>query len=392
MALWQRKTNPVPLTSSLTDFRPRTYKLKLDEWKFRKNRRKKVQPCKEPPQKTQSQPVYVPSKVSPLPSGLLFLATDESSLVLDTSSPSITDSTINESLSPSPSHIYELPSCSEHTLPSARQTALLCQTSPISTGWVTNDLFSRSLNLEEIIGNTSLMFFSFRTHAESLQLLAKSLVMKEWAVEILLRNWNPGEDCLQYALRFLEDSACCQTLLSVNWTRWTDEDETLFDLIDVEVPADPRILTALTKAVLKADLKFQHPLRNVRPAWVDTWRLALQQTEWSLATNMVRFLVAQLVSLRARLERHRRLVYCVLMVIAESLLEKNKRILVSWRGDIDIFFETARSQYFEILKDCHVWGIALDPSWYADLIVFNTIDHGISCYFTSASTNIQAQQ
>ena len=392
MALWQRKTNPVPLTFSLINFRPRTYKLKLDEWKFRKNRRKKGQLCKEPPQKTQSQPVYVPSKVSPLPSELLILASGEPSLLLNTLSPSMTDSTMDESLSSSPSHIYELPSHSENTLPSARQTALLCQTLPISIGWVTNDLFSRSLNLEAIIVNTSLMFFSFRTHTESLQLLAKSLVMKEWTVEILLRNWKLGGECLQYALRFLEDSACCQTLLSVNWTRWTDGDETLFDLIDVEVPEDPRVLTALTKAVLKADLKFQHPLRNLRPAWADKWRLALQQTEWSLATNTVRLLVTQLVSLRARLERHRRLVYCVLLVIAESLLEKNKRILVSWRGDIDIFFETARSQYFEILKDCRVWGIALDPSWYADLIVVNTIDHGISCYFTSTSTDIQVQQ
>jgi hypothetical protein len=52
---------------------------------------------------------------------------------------------------------------------------------------------------------------------------------------------------------------------------------------------------------------------------------------------------------------------------------------VSWRGDIEFFFfKTARSQYFEILKDWRVWGIALDPSWYKDLIVVNTIDHAIS--------------
>jgi hypothetical protein len=388
MALWQRQTNHVPLTSSLTDFRSRTYKLKLDEWKIRKNRRKKVQPCKGPTKKTQSQPVHVSSKVGPFP---LVLATEEPSLPLDALSPSMTDSTMNESLSPSSSHVYELPSRSQHTLPSTRQTALLCQTPSIATGWVTNDLFSQSLNLEAIIVNTSLMFFSFRTHTESLQLLAKSPFMTEWAVETLLRNWKPGGECMQYALRFLEDSACCQTLLSVNWTRWTDGDETLFDLID-EVREEQSVLNALTKAVLKADLKFQHPLQKLRPTWADKWRLALQQTEWSLAKNMVRLLVTQLVSLLARLESHRRLVYCVLMVIAESLLEKNKRILVSWRGDIDIFFETARSQYFEILKDCRVWGIVLDPSWYADMIVVNTIDHGTSCYFSSTPTNIQTQQ
>lgn len=333
---------------------------------------------------TQSQPVCVSSKVSPFP---LVLATEEPSLPLDALSPSMTDSTMNESLSPSPSHTCELPSRSEHTLPSTRQTELLCQTPSIATRWVTNDLFSQSLNHEAIIVNTSLMFFSFRTHTESLQLLAKSPVMTEWAVETLLRNWKPGGECMHYALRFLEDSACCQTLLSVNWTRWTDGDETLFDLID-EVREEQSVLNALTKAVLKADLKFQHPLQKLRPTWADKWRLALQQTEWSLAKNMV----TQLESLLARVERDRRLVYCVLVVIAESLLEKNKRILVSWRGDIDIFFETARSQYFEILKDCRVWGIVLDPSWYADMIVVNTIDRGTSCYFTLTPTNIQAQQ
>jgi hypothetical protein len=236
------------------------------------------------------------------------------------------------------------------------------------------------------------MFFSFRTHTESLHLLAKSPVMAEWAVEILLRNWKPGGECMQYAMQFLEDSACCQTLLSVNWTRWTDGDETLFDLIDVEIREEQRVLMALTKAVLKADLKFQHPLRKFRPIWADKWRFALQQTEWSLATKMVRLLAYQLVSHLPRLGRHRRLVYCALMVIAESLLEKNKRILVSWRGDIDIFFEAARTQYFEILRDCHAWGIVLDPSWYADLIVVNTIGHEAGCYFISMPTNIQAQQ
>jgi hypothetical protein len=82
-------------------------------------------------------------------------------------------------------------------------------------------------------------------------------------------------------------------------------------------------------------------------------------------------------------------VYCALVVIAESLLEKNKRILVNWSGDVDIFFETARTQYFEILKDCRSWGIALDASWFADLVVVNTIIHGTSCYFTSRPANMQ---
>jgi hypothetical protein len=339
---------------------------------------------------TQSQPVYIAPKVSTLSKELLVLTTDESSLLLDTLSQPMTDSPLNESFSSLPSHSYELPSRSEPALLTARQT----EPWPNAISWVTNDLSTQSLNLETIVVNSSLMFFSFRTHTESLQLLGKSPVLTERAVEILLRNWKAGGECMRYLLRFLEDPAYCRTLLSVKLTRWTDE-ETLFDLIDIKVGEEQRVLTALTTAVLKADQKFQPPLRKLRATWADIWRLALQQTEWSLATKMVRLLATQLLPLLSRLdslERHHRLVYCVLVVIAESLLEKNKRILASWRGDIDIFFETARSQYFKILRDCRVWGIALDPSSYADLIVVNTIDHGTSCYFTSTQTNIQAQQ
>ncbi|KAE9363217.1 hypothetical protein N431DRAFT_475380 [Stipitochalara longipes BDJ] len=350
----------------------RTYKMKLDEWKFYKNRRKKVQSRKCSPKQTPSQLVYVPYKVRPSSSMLPFLPSDKPSPLHDILSSPKNDSTMSESLPYSASDIYELKSLCEHPPASIPQTALFYQTSSTPIGWVTNDLFCHSMNLEEIIVNTSLSFFSFRPHTESLQLLAKSPAMAKWAVEIVLRNWKPGGECMQYVMRFLEDSACCQTLLLYNSTRWTDEDETLFNLIDFEIPEEQHVLTALTKAVLKADLKFKHPLRKLRPTWADQWRLALQQREWSLATKMVRLLVTEPCELQlplARLKRDRRLVYCALVVIAESLLEKNKRILVSGTGDVNTSSETARSQYFEILKDCCAWGITLDFSWYADCVV-----------------------
>jgi len=368
--------------------------MKLDEWQFHKNRRKKVQPYNDFSKHAQRPLVYVPYKASPSPSKLSRLAANEPGLPSDTLDPPMKDSTMRGSLLPPPSSVYEAGPISENPSSISPLSTQLSQSPPTTVGWVTNDLNCPSLKIEDIIVNTSLKFFSFRPHTESLQLLAKSPEMALLAVEIVLRNWKPGGECMRYVLRFLENPAYCRRLLLYNSTRWTDEDETLFNLIDVEIPEDPQVLTALTKAVLKADLKFKHPLRKLRPTWADQWRLALRQTEWSLATKMVRLLITEPCEVQlplVRLKRDRRLVYCALVVIAESLLERNKIILVSWRGDIDIFFETARSQYFEILKDCRLWGIVLDPAWYADLVVVNTIDHGTSCYFTSPPTSLEEQ-
>jgi len=133
------------------------------------------------------------------------------------------------------------------------------------------------------IVNSSLMFFASRTDSQNLYLLAKYTNMVPRAVEILLRNWKAGGEYMHYALRFLEDSSYCHTLLSVNWTRWTHRDETLFDLIEVYVPEEEQ--TVLTKAVLKADLRFHHPLERLHAAWASTWRLALQKQEWKAAKD-----------------------------------------------------------------------------------------------------------
>lgn len=57
--------------------------------------------------------------------------------------------------------------------------------------------------------------------------------------------------------------------------------------------------------------------------------------------------------------------------MAESLLERNKRILTGWRGETDVFFERAKGQYFEILKDCREAGVPLEGNWDDLVVVFS---------------------
>lgn len=205
------------------------------------------------------------------------------------------------------------------------------------------------------IVNSSLMFFSLRTDSKSLQLLAKFPRMAPRAIEIVLRNWKPGGEYMAYALHFLKDKAYCKTLLSVNWTRWTHYDETLFDLIDFYVPADEQI--TLTKAMLRADLPFKKDrLEALCAAWAPTWRLAIQEAEWKLAKTQL-----------FTLEVHGVLLKCALEVAAESFLERNKSILVDWKGGDEPFPESARSQYMEILKDCRELEIEVDLALQRDM-------------------------
>lgn len=200
------------------------------------------------------------------------------------------------------------------------------------------------------IVNSSLMFFASRTDSQNLYLLAKYTNMVPRAVEILLRNWKAGGEYMHYALRFLEDSSYCHTLLSVNWTRWTHRDETLFDLIEVYVPEEEQ--TVLTKAVLKADLRFHHPLERLHAAWASTWRLALQKQEWKAAKDY-------LLKFRT-LEVYHVLLNCALEVVAEEFLGRNKEILENWKGDEEPFPDQARRQYMEILKDCRELQVNVD--------------------------------
>lgn len=159
---------------------------------------------------------------------------------------------------------------------------------------------------------------------------------------------------MRYARRFLDDKAYCQALMSVNWTRWTHYDETLFDLLDFYVlPSDPENYVVLTKALLKADLPFKdEKLEALSAPWAPTWRMALQGSEWGEAKVHL-----------FGLEVHDVLFHCAVEVIAEKLLQKNKRELVNWKGDAEPFPEQARRQYMEILKDCRELHVNVDKSF-----------------------------
>jgi hypothetical protein len=116
---------------------------------------------------------------------------------------------------------------------------------------------------------------------------------------------------MSYASLFLHQSRYCHTIIGVNWTRWNHRDETLFDLIDQNLPQNER--SYLTKGLLRADLCFQHPLTQVNAPWADRWRLAIRQTEWAQAKKLV-------LGLNAR----NNLLECAFSVLAERLQRKLK--------------------------------------------------------------------
>ena len=314
--------------------------MKLDEWTIRKNRQKRKAECKEGNSGTASSTSeHVPSSCSSprTPNSSLsgeYTTSNESSPVSTLSSPQNPLDTYHQS-----SQLETMPSTTSGPSPFPH---IVPNTIPEDSCRVSGDLGP--------IVNSSLMFFSLRTHSKSLQLLAKFPRMAPRAIEILLRNWKPGGEYMDYAQRFLKEKEYCETLLSVNWTRWSHHDETLFDLIDIYVPPDDRI--ALTKAILRADLPFKkEKLETLCAAWAPTWRLALQETKWNAAKTKL-----------FTLEVHNVLLKCALEVAAESFLERNKSILVDWKGGDEPFPESARSQYMEILKDCRELEIEVDPA------------------------------
>jgi hypothetical protein len=143
---------------------------------------------------------------------------------------------------------------------------------------------------------------------------------------------------MHYALHFLKESAYCHTLLSVNWTRWTHQDETLFDLIDVYVPEDEQV--AVTKAILRADLTFQYPLERLHAAWASWWRLAFRQTDWKAAKACL-----------LRLGPRSRLIDCALYVIGESFVRRETQF-ISWIGTAGDCSVNDNGKIQQILKDC----------------------------------------
>ncbi|KAE9366884.1 hypothetical protein N431DRAFT_471914 [Stipitochalara longipes BDJ] len=330
---------------------PRTYKLKLDEWNFRKYKRnRKVRPRKTHAEATSARADLVPSLATSSPN------TSSSSISgdLNTSGESSPISTLSSS-----QDRFEAFGITRHPFHAGTVSSGTSSTSDYDqiSHTVYNSVPHVLVSVFHEYGpivNSSLMFFASRTDSQNLYLLAKYTNMIPRAVEILLRNWKAGGEYMHYALRFLKDSSYCHTLLSVNWTRWTDQDETLFDLIEVYVPEEEQV--ALTQAVLKADLTFQHPLERLRAAWASTWRLALQKQEWRAAKDcLLRFRTLEGYHAHTVLN-------CALVVVAEELLRRNREILAGWRGQDELFPEQARGQYMEILKDCRDLQIPIDPT------------------------------
>jgi hypothetical protein len=217
----------------------------------------------------------------------------------------------------------------------------------------------KSTGEEDLLVNSSLMFFSTRPDAESLHLLANSSKLEPQALEILLRNWKPGGEYLRYLDFFIQNSTCCSSILVVNWTRWWGTDQTLFDLVDQIVPGDERII--VMKTLLRGDLHFQQEFTRLRAPWADAWRLACQQDKWEDARQHL-----------MGLEVHNQLKDCTLCVIAEALLERRHRSIEAWRGGSSTSSANAyrpfptedRDEYLGTLKDCREMGLDVAHSWY----------------------------
>jgi len=126
--------------------------------------------------------------------------------------------------------------------------------------------------------NSSLMFFSTRSPTESLFMLSNFPAMAPLGLETLLRNWKPNSQHLSCALEFLQQREFCHTIVGVNWTRWTDRDETLFDLVeDLESEQERSVLVS---ELLKADLRFRCKLARRSAEWAGAWRRACQESKW----------------------------------------------------------------------------------------------------------------
>jgi hypothetical protein len=209
------------------------------------------------------------------------------------------------------------------------------------------------------LANLSFMFFSTRPLHESLERLANAPLMAPLALEILLRNWKTGSNCLDYALRFVEDGSYCTAILSMNWTRWWHNDETLFDLVEDNVPKDEQNL--VIKAFLKADLKFHCQLGTLCAPWASEWRLAIQQEEWVKVRRIV-----------MNFEASKRLRRCALGVIAEKMLAIYRdHIELESSSDNQVSTSAIKAgasvfsaQYLEILQDGRERRADINSSWY----------------------------
>lgn len=244
-------------------------------------------------------------------------------------------------------------SFSANTTPSSSSSVTkFAQSSQSHRSSMSQDISGLSLKEDPLV-NSSLMFFSTRTDSESLRLLSMSPELAPRALEILLRNWEPGGEYFKYAIRFLQQSNYCQTIVGVNWTRWNHTDETLFDLVDENVLEDEH--AQLFVALLTADFKFGHQLVQLNAPWAVSWRSATQHTDWRRARD----------SLTAMEVRHL-LWQCAFVVIAKSFLERNNSRIRAWTKSTP-FPEGSHRQNYAILDDCREQQLGTDSWSYAHL-------------------------
>ncbi|KUJ10446.1 uncharacterized protein LY89DRAFT_740158 [Mollisia scopiformis] len=318
----------------------RAWKTKLEEWKLRKNKSRSIL-RKGYPRQRREQLKGSPASIPP---------SQEKSPSKDLSIPQLPTDVLYNWTADDPAAI---PETSFQTSPSNPVYNTLWRNSIGDTVHQCSHYTSIStlgnsyLETPPLI-NSSLMLFSTRPPSVSLRLLANCPEQAPQALEILLRSWKPGGEHMWFAKRFLADSAYCRTIVGVNWTRWDHTDETLFDLVDQFVPEDEQDL--LRKALLRADVKFEHPLGRLNAQWAPTWRLAIRETTWDRAKHQI-----------LKMEVRDRLLRCALSVVAGALVrsQETRLELLAMTGESELF-EESRMDKAWILADCHEQGINID--------------------------------
>jgi hypothetical protein len=192
--------------------------------------------------------------------------------------------------------------------------------------------------------NSSLMFFSTRPISHSLNILSNSPHLFPRAMEILLRNWSGGGESLRYANIFLQEPACCQSLLGPNWKCWYGDDGTLFDLAYQNVAKSEQ--PSLFRALLRADMRFRPQLSSNRPIWADDWRSAVEQSTWFSAKGFVMGLP-----------------------VGKTLWGSMMAVLMEYHLDMCIRTPHThvldhRQQYMDVLRDCLDMGLDIAAEYY----------------------------
>lgn len=221
--------------------------------------------------------------------------------------------------------------------------------------------------------DSSFRFSPTRTENESLQMLATSPELAEHALEILLVNWSPCVDYMQYAMSFLEERTYCSSILkSTSIQPRQPFGKSLFEFVEQNVPKNQRRI--LAEALLRADLATQPDLAHSGQLlpWAETWRKASQNSDWESARLC-------LMDFKAEFSAEVR--ECALKAVAEHLLGRHKAQIEIWqtrRGEQRHtaayilekwkYPEEDRNKYLAILNDCRHRNLDLHSSWYMYLL------------------------